>query len=46
MNRTCYEKIRGAERCALPFHHNGNHRSLPAIERRNAVRREQRDLLQ
>lgn len=38
----CYEKIRGAERCALRVHHKGNHRSLPAIERRLAVLRETR----
>ena len=39
MNETCNEKIRGAASCALSCGHNGNHRSLAAIDRRNAVRR-------
>lgn len=38
---TCGKKIRGAVRCALPQGHNGNHRSLAAILRRNAVRRDE-----
>jgi hypothetical protein len=42
MNDTCNKKIRGAEHCALLRGHKGNHRSLAAIKRRNAVRREER----